>query len=153
MKRVSIAFGLLVMLVALSSCQSTDDFVVINRSDNPVEVSYTFFRASSGDIHVAEPRIMEASNLKDTDRTWELPPSDQFLIEPKAGRVTVQLAAGKALRLNRATNYRAESADADADFGISSLSLIGAKGSIRLEGRQARMLFRYEEKCHVITYD
>lgn len=153
MKRVFISLGLLVMVLSLSSCQSIDNFVVINRSDAPVEVIYIFIRASSGDIHVEEPRMMEAANLKDFDRTWETVPSDQYLIEPQAGRVTVRLAPGKALRLNKATNYRKESAEADADFGISSLSLIGARGSIRLEGRQARMLFKYEEKCHVITYE
>ena len=144
---------LLAMVLALSSCQSIDDFVVINRSDAPVEVIYTFIRTSSGDVHVEEPRMMEAANLKKTDRTWEPAPSDLYLIEPQAGRVAVRLAPGKALRLNRATNYREDSAEADADFGISSLSLTGAKGSIRLEGRQARMLFRYEDKCHVITYE
>jgi hypothetical protein len=153
MKKSFISLGLLVMVLALSSCQSIDDFVVINRSGAPVEVIYIFIRRSSGDIHVEEPRVMDAASLKDVNRTWEPAPNDQYLIEPRTGRVTVRLASGKALRLNSATNYQRENADADTDFGISSLSLLGAKGSIRLEGRQARMLFKYEEKCHVIAYE
>ena len=153
MRKVCISLALIVMVLALSSCQTIDHFVVVNRSNAPVEVIYVFTRASSGDIHVEEPLMMDAADLKDVDRTWEPVARDQYLIEQQAGRVTVRLLPGKALWLNSATNYRKESADADADFGISSLSLVGAKGSIRLEGRQARMLFKYEEKCHMITYE
>lgn len=139
------------MVLALSSCQSIDNFVVINRSDAPVEVIYVFIRASSADDE--QPRIMDAANLENMNRSWEAVPRDQYLIEPQAGRVKVQLGPGKALLLNTVSNYRKEEADADADFGISSLSLVGVKGSIRLEGRQTRMLFKYEEKYHVITYE
>ena len=153
MKKLFIIIGVLMMMLALSSCQSIDHFVVINRSNAPVEVIYIFIRGSSGNIHVEKPSTMEADNLKDVDRTWEPVPSDRYLIDPQAGKVAVQLAPGKALRLNTATNYRRDSADANTDFGISSLSLIGAKGSIKLEGQQARMLFKYEEKCHVIVYE
>ena len=153
MKKFFISLVLLVMALALSSCQSIDNFVVINRSGAPVEVIYIFIRASSGVIHVEEPRVMDATNLKDVNRTWEPIPNDQYQIEPQTGRVKVRLASGKALRLTSATNYQRESPDADADFGISSLSLLGAKGSIRLDGRQARMLFKYEDKCHVIAYE
>ncbi|HEX8653176.1 MAG TPA: hypothetical protein VF708_20340 [Pyrinomonadaceae bacterium] len=153
MKRAVTSLALLVMVLALSSCQSIDNFVVINGSDAPIEVVYTFMRTSSGDIHVEKPQMMDAANLKNTDRTWEPASSDRYLIDSQAGRVTVRLAPGKVLLLTSATNYRKESAEADADFGISSLSLVGAKGSIKLEGRQARMLFRYEEKYHVITYE
>jgi hypothetical protein len=153
MKKVVISFGLLLMMLAHSSCQYIDHFDVIKRSEAHVEVTYVFIRASSGAIHVEEPRMMDAASLKDVDRTWEPVPRDQYLIEVQAGRVAVRLGPGKALLLNSASNYRKESADADADFGISSLSLVGAKGSIKLEGRQTRMLFKYEEKCHVITYE
>ena len=153
MKKVFVSLALIVMVLAITSCQSSDDFVVVNRSDAPIEVVYVFLRSSSGYINVEEPRLMETSKLKDVDRRWEPAPRDQYLIDPQAGRVAVQLAPGKALRLNGTTNYREESADADARFGISSLSLTGAKGSIRLEGRQARMLFKYEEKYHVLNYE
>jgi hypothetical protein len=75
------------------------------------------------------------------------------LIDSQAGRIAVRLAPGKALLLKSATNYRDDSEAADAKFGISSLSISGARGAISLDGRQARMFFRNEEKCHVITYE
>ena len=153
MKRAFTSLVLLATVLALTSCQSIDNFVVINRSDAPIEVVYTFIRTSSSDINVEKPQMMDAANLKNTDRTWEAVPNNQYMIDSQAGKITVRLAPGKALLLTSATNYQKESAEADADFGISSLSMMGAKGSIKLEGRQARMLFRYEEKCHVIAYE
>ena len=153
MKKLVFSLGLLLMVLALSSCQSIDHFVVINRSDAPVEVTYVFMRAASGIIHVEEPRMMDAAKLEDENRIWEPVPRDQYLIETQAGKVVVRLGPGKALLLNTANNYQEDRADADARFGISSLNLVGAKGSIKLEGRQARMLFKFEEKCHVITYE
>ncbi|HEV2915074.1 MAG TPA: hypothetical protein VGX92_17485 [Pyrinomonadaceae bacterium] len=153
MKRAFVSLVLLAIVLALSSCQSIDNFVVTNRSDAPIEVVYTFMRTSSSEIHVEKPQMMDAANLKDTDRTWEAVPNDQYMIDSQAGKVRVRLAPGKALLLTSANNYQKESAEADVDFGISSLSIMGAKGSIKLEGRQARMLFRYEEECHVITYE
>jgi predicted membrane GTPase involved in stress response len=153
MKRVLNCLTLLIIVLMLSACSSIDDFVVINRSDVPVEIVYTFTRTESGEIHVKQPRIMDATNLKNTDRPWEEIPREQYVLDAKTGTVAVRLAPGKALLLNRATNYREDSEYADTSFGISTLNLTGARGSIRLEGRQARMLFRYEEKCHVLIYE
>jgi hypothetical protein len=153
MKKVVNSLILLIMVLALSACSSIDDFVVINRSDVPIEIVYTFIRTESGEIHVEQPRLMDANNLKKTDRLWENIPSEQYVLDTKTGTVAIRLAPGKALLLKRAINYREDSEYADADFGISTLNLTGAKGTIKLEGRQARMLFRYEEKYHVIIYE
>jgi hypothetical protein len=152
MKRILTSLILLSMVLVLSSCSSIDDFVVVNRSDAPVEVIYTFMRSESGESHVEQPRIMETTDLRKADRVWEEIPSGQYVLDAKTGTVAVRLAPGKALRLNTSVNYREGSEDADTKFGIVTLSLAGAKGSIKLEGRQARMFFRYEEKCHVLTY-
>lgn len=153
MKRVFSCLILLAMVLVLSSCSSIDDFVVINRSDVPVEVVYTFMRRGSSELHVEPPRIMDATSLTNTDRLWGDVPREQYVLDTKTGTVAVKLAPGMALLLKSATNYQEDSEYADADFGISTLKLTGAKGSINLEGRQARMLFRYEEQCHVIIYE
>ena len=110
-------------------------------------------RKGTGEVHVEQPRIMEASNLKNSDRLWETIPRDQYVLDAKSGTVAVRLAPGKALLRNRTRNYREQGEYADAAFGISALKLTGAKGSIELEGHQARMLFRDEDKCHVIVYE
>ena len=153
MKRLFIGLGLLIAVLGLSSCQSIDHFVVVNGSNAVVEVVYTFVRTSSGYMNLVKPRWLEAANLTEADRTWEPIQSDLYLIDAQEGRVTVQLAPGKALLLNTASNYREDSAAADTSFGISSLALTGEKGSIKLEGGQARKLFRFEHNCHLFTYE
>jgi hypothetical protein len=53
MRRVLTSLILLAIVLVLSSCSSIDDFVVVNRSDAPGEVIYTFMRSEPGEAHPA----------------------------------------------------------------------------------------------------
>ena len=153
MKRAFSSLMLVVAMLALSACSSVDDFVVINRSDVSIEVVYTFKRLESGGDNVQLPRVMDAAKLEKTNQHWETVPSEQYVFDSQAGRIAIRLAPGKALLLTSIGNYREDSEGAEQRFGIASLSIKGAKGTIRVDGHQARMLFRKEERCHVIAYE
>ena len=65
----------------------------------------------------------------------------------------MRLGLGETLRVAYIMNYSGrESEHCDSRFHIASLSLDGAKGSVRYEGRQALTQFIESDAMYIIRY-
>ena len=80
-------------------------------------------------------------------------PYERYSIDHRSGSVLVRLGPGEALRVAYIMNYSGhESEHSDSRFHIASLSLDGAKGSVRYEGRQALTQFIESDAMYIIRY-
>ena len=145
---------LLTSVLFFTACSYGYDFVVVNASDKPIDVRYLVNpsgRPPERRTHI--PAVLEAGELQKSKRTWKDLPAEQHNIDHKSGEIVVKLAPNQALRVADITNYPGhDSEHTDLYFHISSLSLTGARGSVKYEGRQALTQFKGSETLYVITY-
>ena len=144
---------LLATILFLSACSVGYEFVIVNASNSPIEVQYTIKPSGmppNSRTHM--PAIVNAVEMKKSEREWKAVPAEQHHIDYKSGKVTVTLAPNQALRVADIINYPGhDSESSDVRFHITSLSLEGTRGSVKYEGRQALTQFR-ESDDFVITY-
>jgi hypothetical protein len=138
-----------------SSCSYATDFVVVNESNQAIEVLYKlkteFGRLSSLDA----PVTTEASDLDSKGgKNWIKLASTQYHFDDLTRTVTVRLEAGRALRVTTMSNYSGhDNPHKAASYPIDYISLSGPSGSITFAGDQARVSFRYVSgNLYTLTY-
>lgn len=150
MKHKFIFIVIMMSVLVLSACSVRNDFVVVNESDDPIEVQYQFKPSNSKTAPLAgsfqPPAKLGLKEFQKSGREWKEMSEEQFQYDSSAGIVTVMVASDEALLLDYVYNY------SESSFDLTSLSLTGAQGSIRLEGRQTFMQFREESNSFVIRY-
>jgi len=150
MKHKFILIVSLMSVLVLSACSVRSDFVVVNESDHPIEVQYQFKPSISKTAPLADsiqpPAKLEVKEFQKSGREWKNVPEEQFHYDNRTGVVTVMVVPGEALLLDYVYNY------SELDFDLDSLSLTGAQGIIKLEGRQTFMQFKEESGSFVIRY-
>ena len=158
LRHARLAVALLAAL-SLTSCSYMTDFVVLNKSGAPVVVEYTFKeRLVGGPVccpageRPARKSVREVENEGDT--AWTDLREDEFTYDAKAGRITVFVKPGDALRVMRDVNYGGHEQETAADaFDLKSIGLTGAKGSMHVEGRQAQTAFKeVSANLYTLTY-
>ncbi len=150
MKRQNILIAIIMSVLVLSACSVRNDVVVVNESDQPIEVQYQVKSSNSKTPPSADsiqpPAKLGSKEFLDSGRTWRDVPKEQFHYDDRTGIVTVMVAPDEALRVGYVYNYSVFYLD------LASLSITGTQGSIRLEGRQAQTQFREESGSFVIRY-
>lgn len=139
----------------VSSCSYSTDFVVVNESNQTIEVLYKlktdFGRLSSLDA----PVTTDSSEVdsKNDGTKWLRLESTQYHIDESTRTTTVQLEAGRALRLTTMSSYGHDHAQKAASYPIDYISLSGPNGSLTFAGDQARVSFRYvSANLYTLTY-
>ena len=155
-KLVRLAPPLLAALL-LASCSWIADFVVLNKSDAPVVVEYTFkekFQRGPACCPSGErPSKKAAKDVGNDGVSWRELGAGEYAYDAAAGRVTVVLKPGEALRVMRAVNYAGYEHAEDDAFDLRSIALTGAKGTLYLEGLQAQTAFKAESNdLYTLTY-
>ena len=144
---------LLLLVTSLTACSYSTYFVVINESDVPVEVSYTLKeRRGMKDYGLtpAEKWIEEVDNF---DIPWREMEKHQYRYDEVAGTIVVALPPGKALSVERVSNYSTHDRENDDSFDIESIRVTGPHGSIQYSGREARTQFdERRRQVFAITY-
>jgi hypothetical protein len=154
--KYKIILPLLLMPVVLSlACSRSYHFVIVNDSDGPLEVKYTFKPSDLPPDNNPRPMKKSAKDVENSEGEWRDIPVGQYQGDFKSGKVMVTLAPGEALRVDRISNYPGHASEhSDSYFHIANISLTGAKGSVIYEGRQALTQFREQsDGLYVIRYE
>jgi hypothetical protein len=151
MKRVLI-FLTFALVLSLTACSYTSSFVVINGTEQPIEVRYKVKGSLSDPFQmVGEPAKTTEVNLRNSDKEWQPLSPEQYSLDREARTITVQVMPHEALRVGRITNYRGHGDSSPATtFIIEEINLKGVSGDVRLQGNQARRGF-IEESANLYT--
>ena len=145
-------FGLALLQQA---CSYLTDFVVVDRSSQPVEVRYKVKKHPGGFAPPVTPATIDISQLSAKGgQDWNPLVSTEYQIDEANWTVTVTLEPGKALRLSTMHHYTGPEDPIDRDsFPIEEISLTGANGATTLVGEQARVTFARESRVlYTLTY-
>lgn len=138
------------------SCSYSTDFVVINKSNQTIEVLYKIKNHPGPLASIDKPATVDVSQLKEKGgQNWTRLASTQYVLDEASRTVTVRLEAGKALRVTTMFHYFGHHDPQDAaDYPIEYINLTGASGSITLAGDQARMGFTEVSRAlYTVTYE
>ncbi len=140
-------------LTALAACSYMTDFVVVNDSGSPVEVTYSFKNWRNTGGSVERPWKTTLKQLDDAN-SWQRLEPVEFSHDPVAGTVTVTLAPSEVVRVYQYPGWGGHGDSHDDElFGIGSLRITGANGTVYYEGKQAQYQFRWEnDKLYKLTY-
>jgi hypothetical protein len=148
--------------IASSSCSFIVDFVVVNRSDVPVEVTYTV--ALNGHYYFSDdkPVLPESyipvivsekkweGGVKDDE--WEIAADYRHRFGGDTARIKVKLLPGTVLRIAR-TSDRVLRDEGYEDFAVKELAVNGANGSAAYKDRQLwSELVGKDNPRHQISY-
>ncbi len=140
MRRILLAV-LLISVSLLAACSYMADFVVVNESDEPIEVRYKVGETSIDPFAVnGKPATLPASRLNASDRQWrELPPA-QYAFNRESRRVTAPLMPGEGLRVTRQKDW-GEGTIIEIKFPVEEINIRGAHGELTLTGDQVYKSF------------
>lgn len=142
-------------VLALAACSYSTAFVVVNDSGSPVEVSYSFKNwPEGGECCPTRPAKRPLAKLDDADSEWGWLRPEEFRFDAAAGVVTLTLAPGEALLVERVSGFRGHGdRDHDDFFRLASVRMTGANGTVYYEGRQAQYQFQWlDDNLYKLTY-
>jgi hypothetical protein len=157
--RYCLIFSMLVWVSLLTACSYLTNFVVVNSSDQIVEVRYKVKKPGqsvSGILMLPiKPAIKPASQIEEQN-PWRDLSTSEFTFDPDNRIVTISLKPGDALRIEQRNlvDGPQDERNQASNFAIEEIILEGANGVIRLEGEHARKSFLPQsKKTYTLTYD
>lgn len=150
MKQSTLSLPILFLLLTMSGCSYRYEFVVINKSDRPIEVQYKLKLHPSGQYaDITTPAKVILSEFEKTEYQWRNLEKNQYEFDDLTATFKVRVAPDEVLLLDFAYNYRGD----ENEFDLASIKIGGASGSISLEGRQAQTQFRSDgDTKYILTY-
>jgi len=130
-------------VLLISGCSRVTMFVVINKSDSPIEVRYKIRESPSDFLLVCGPPAILKESQLNTEQPWQELSASQYQSDPGSRVITVSLKPNEALRITVAGNVEDERTDAwEAEhFCVDEISLVGNYGEMRFKSRQAYKSF------------
>jgi len=133
-----IFLALLLLFASMSAaCQFVYDFVVINATEQPIEITYRI--GGTNDEPLAEtgrPAVLAASEVSSGE--WRELSLTQYVLDKEKRTVKVSIPTGTALRIYQGRESEPRSA---TDFIIKEVSIRGANGELVLKGDQVYKSF------------
>ena len=152
-------FLFLLLLTAFSlvcaACSYATDFVVVNRSAQPIVVRYKIKQFPGDFAPPDKPATIAASSLDSHGgQEWQLLSSDRFQVDQATRTVTVNVASADALRIASLHNYSGHDDAWDAnEFPIDEIMVSGGNGELKLNGPQALTIFTEVSRAlYTLTY-
>ena len=156
MKVRSLMLIILVGCVSLfAACSYITDFVVVNQSDQTVEVRYKIKHFPGPFAPPVAPATIANSRLSTKGgQEWIELTSDQYQLDEENRTVIVELASYQALRIARMHHYMGHEYAGDAeDFPLEEVIVTGEQGDLKLVGQQARVTFlEMSRVLYTLTY-
>ena len=152
-------FGCLLGCVwPLTACSFITNFVIVNASNQPLEVRYKLKppadpRAPAGEP-VVPPATKPVSQLQQ-EVSWNQLSASQYKLDREKREVAVLLPPGYALLVEQRNLVDGPTDDAHqaANFSIEEINLSGAGKQVHLQGDEVRKGFVPEsKKLYTITY-
>jgi hypothetical protein len=158
MSRKLLLIAALATALLLTACSSIQDFVVVNKSGVVIEVQYKVKwckpETPGKNSVVSPPAKLSIEEFGRSSHTWKSLPKEQYRYDDPTCTYTVSVAPGEALLVSQSANYPGhEDVNSEDNFYLESISITGAKGAVRLEGRQAQTHFMKESDDYVLTYE
>src|SRR5882762_8438744 len=96
----------LACLLLFSACSYISNFVVVNESENPVDVRYKI-KDSPYEVFqlVPEPAKAPATEFGTSDNQWTVLKSGDYRLDNQTRTITVKLQPREALRVLYISNY------------------------------------------------
>lgn len=154
MRRVLI-FLTFALALLLAACSYTTNFVILNDTDQPVELRYKVKASERDPVQVAgDPQKTAGEKLRDSDREWRLLVPGEYSVDRAARTVSIRVMPHEAVLVRRLTNYGGHDDTSDAEaFAVEEIRLSGASGEVILQGEQARRSFlRESDNLYTLTY-
>jgi hypothetical protein len=146
----------------LSGCSWSTNFVIANKMNNVLEVTYQFrkmsvesgtcFQENHGFRRV--PSVKPISDLRKYEVEWQELKQGEYKCEPKELKIKFLLQPNMAVNIGSESNYTGYRSGSEyIALGIESLTLRGS-GSIIYEGSQVARGFRkIEDVLYVLEYE
>lgn len=153
MKRV-LTFLTFALALLLTACSYVTNFVIINATDQAVELRYRIKDSPRDPVEMAgAPRKTAAEKVGDGDSDWRLLAPGEYTLDAGARVITVRLMPHEAVMVARLTNYRGHDSSHAGAYAIEEIHLSGASGEVKLQGDEARRGFvRQSDNLYTLTY-
>lgn len=153
MTRRSLLAISLASVLLLSACSFSYDFVVVNNSDEVIEVQYKLKRQTPETqgkfVDIKPPAKLYIKEFEKPGRAWRDLPKEQYHFDNQTGTFTVSVAPDEVLLVDYTDNYQGD----EDQFALAGIKITGATGSMILEGRQAQTQFKKEfDTEYVLRY-
>jgi hypothetical protein len=154
--RYILIISLTLLTLALTACSYSTDFVVVNESNQPIEVRYKIKKFPVGPPTLeGTPTKIDASQLGERDRRkWQKVNSDEYQIDQENRTVTVNLMPHEALWVTSMFHYFGDEDPNDVtNWPIEEISVKGADGEMMFTGDKSRQSFSYISRAlYTLTY-
>jgi hypothetical protein len=133
-------FALLAYACLLTGCSYLTDFVVVNESDQSVQVHFRIKDYPGPFAPPIAPATIAISGLstKGND-VWDELPGGADRVDQENRTITVELISQNALRIARLHNYAREDSSDAARFPVEEILVTGQSGDMKLTGEQLRL--------------
>jgi hypothetical protein len=153
MKHRILVVILLLFVLIMSGCSYRYDFVVVNKSDGPIQVQYRLKRHTPETpgkfVDINPPAKLTLQEFQKSKHEWQDLPKDAYGWDNSTGTFSVSVASDEVLLIDYTYNY----GGSEDQFDLASIKITGAKGSIDLEGKQAQTQFKIESDTkYVLQY-
>ena len=147
---------IIVSSLACAACSYITDFVVINASESPMEISYKVKEPPNGPPKIDMiPATKLAPQLKSNEKNkWQDIAADRYKIDQETRTVTVKLLPQEALFLTSLHHYTGPDDPNDVNwFPIEELSISGSVGGLKSSGKQLLKAFSGQSRVlYTLTY-
>lgn len=145
---------LTIVLISLtlinSACSWFSEFVIINKSGEPIEIRLKY-APLSGERNLRKTNLDNKGKI--IDENWQQLAPEEFQDNKPEEIVTLKLAPNEAVLVAEELNYTGHNSGNADFFKIKSLDIKGTRGAIHLEDKQVLMQFKEEnESLYTIIY-
>lgn len=157
MKKILIVSLILTACIFLSGCSAATEFVVINKSDSPVEVEYTLnLNLKALDNPTTKPLKMKLSvwNSWFEEKSWKEVPDNEFVYNAETQKCKLKLLPDEVLRITFVDYSSFTTVNEYQNFRIVGLRLAGKYGEVFYNGNQIYNQFeKKNSQNYYIAYE
>lgn len=155
----------LLFLTVLSGCSSFTRFMIVNRTNASLMVSYgppvgffdlngeKFENCFEDDIGSAYfPEVIESSRIEAHYSEWRKLTSDEYSCDFESRTISFELRSGQAVQIATVFDHLEFREFDSEEFGIRTLELEGIKGNVAFEAEQIPEAFDKKNIFGTISY-
>ncbi|MBX7170523.1 MAG: hypothetical protein K1X72_06165 [Pyrinomonadaceae bacterium] len=138
----SLCMVCLCFLLLVMGCNTYRDFVIVNMSNEIIEVEYDVLWIKVGD---SSPNIMSIEEFNSEKSEWKSPNQSEnsYIIDEKNNKIKVRIMPNQVFRIMTVDIDKLKRYD-DEKFRIKSLKITGKQGEVTLSGNQVFNNFQQE---------
>lgn len=130
MKKTFLFTSIICSALILSGCQFFSEFVVVNNSEDFIEITYEAINPGYSSL---TPNFVTLEEFNKNETKWRIIPKDKHKIDKEKGIVEVKLAPSEVLRIASVNAVRIQEKPYD-ELNLKNLKIVGKNGSIFLDG-------------------